>query len=513
MSGETSDQSAAPDPVQLVRAGRLQEAEAACRRAMESGENPRAVYLLGVVMAEQGRLGDAIAFFEWATEHLPDDADVAYNFGVICQRANLIERAVREWRRTLEFRPDYPQASYNLAKALVDLGREDEAAAVYRGLLARASGHGDARFNLANIHFRAGRWADAAADYRRLLSAEPGHLKGWINLGMAERRLGDPAAAEAAYRRALALDPGSAEARWNLSHVLLGEGRWAEGFAEFEVRLRLPAMRPPAWPQPQWLGESLAGKRIALVAEQGAGDAIQFLRYAPRVARLAAATVVVCHPALVPLAASVPGVASAHPFEGPLPPFDLFAPLLSLPHRLGVPDPRESWPGPYLRAPETAPLELHAAGSRVGLVWSGNPAFALNHERACPLAALAPLVETPGLACFSLQVGAAADEIARMPFANRLTDLAPHLGDYAATAAVVRQLDLVVSVCTSVAHVAGALGKPVFLMLADPADWRWGRFGAVTPWYPSMRLFRQERPGDWSGVVARVAAAAAAMRP
>jgi tetratricopeptide (TPR) repeat protein len=488
----------------LIASGDLDSAESLCRRALDSGEDAHAVYLMAVIKAQRGKLGDAITFFEWAAESLPKDADIAYNFGVVCVTAGLTERAVAEWQRAITLRPDYLQAHYNLAKGLADLGRTDDAVAAYETLLRLAPDHADGRYNVANLLFRVGRYQAAREQYRLVLAAHPDHAKAWINLGMAAKRLRDLAAAEDAYRRALVLDPESADAHWNLSHVLMLQRRWRDGFAEFEWRLKLPAMKPPSWPQPAWTGDDLAGRRIVLYAEQGIGDAIHFLRYARLVAARAAEVIVCCHPGLAPLAERAAGVARAVPFGGTLPEYDTFASLMSLPHLLALPEPAASWHGSYLTPPSMLPVTIRGDGLRIGLVWAGNPAHELDRERSCPIERLAPLITLPGVTIFSLQVGAAAADFKNQPFANRIIDVCPHLTDFAVTAAVVARLDAVVSVDTAVAHLAGALGVPVFLMLPWDCDWRWGSAGDTTPWYPTMRLFRQPAPGDWGSVVAAI---------
>jgi tetratricopeptide (TPR) repeat protein len=493
----------------LAAQGRLDEAEVWSKKILDSNDDPRAVYLLAAIAAQRGRLPESFALFERAAELLPGDASLAYNFGVVCQQAGHLERAAAEWHRALEIDPRNGQALYNLSKALADLGRVPEAISAYEALLALDPSQAPARFNLANILFRAADYAAAAGHFRCLVADNPAHVDGWINLGMTERRLDDLDAAETAYRRALALAPARADAHWNLSHVLLSRGRWAEGFAEFESRLALPAMRPPAWATPAWIGAADSGKRIAFHAEQGVGDAIHFLRYVRFAATRGIEPHVVCHRPLVRLAASAPGVAAAHAFDDALPHFDGAAPLLSLPFRLGLSEPAETWMGPYLSAPEVLPVPLDGPGMRVGLVWSGNKDYERNDARSCPPQFLAPLATIPGVSLFSLQVGAAASEFAS--FADGAVDLAPHLVDYATTAAIIARLDAVVSVCTSVAHLTGALGKPLLLMLGHHADWRWGLSGETTAWYPSARLFRQERPGDWPGVVAKVARALAGL--
>ena len=261
-------------------------------------------------------------------------------------------------------------------------------------------------------------------------------------------------------------------------------------------------------PQPLWTGEDLAGKTILLHHEQGLGDTIQFMRYAPLVAARGARIVLELQPALVRLAAGFQGTMEIVAAGSPLPPFDFHCPLLSLPERFATDLATIPVAIPYL-VPETEATArwrrqlAPGAGLKIGLVWAGNPAHQDDRKRSLPLERLMPLLKVPGLRWFSLQVGERAGDIARLP-GGMITDLSQNLTDLAETAAAIANLDLVVAVDTSVVHLAGALGRPVWVLLPFAPDWRWMLGRDDSPWYPSLRLFRQKRPDDWDAVVAKV---------
>jgi hypothetical protein len=296
-----------------------------------------------------------------------------------------------------------------------------------------------------------------------------------------------------------------------LAQALLATGRYEEGWEEFEWRWRGEdaSLRLPPFPQPLWDGsQDIAGKRVLLHAEQGYGDAIQFIRYAPMIAARGARVIAICDPALVALFRRVPGVESVVEPGQPLPQFDCHAPLMSLPRAFRttlatiprsipyvMPDPQaiETW---------RARLAARPAPLKIGLAWAGRPTFVAASMKACPLERLVPLMDTPRCDFFSLQKGEAAAELqAPGPWSGKITDYTADLDDFGDTAALIAALDLVISIDTAVAHLAGALGKPVWLMLAAVPDWRWLPEGGALAWYPTATLFRQRTGGDWAGVV------------
>ena len=311
---------------------------------------------------------------------------------------------------------------------------------------------------------------------------------------------------------ALGHAPDFAHAHWNLALALLAHGDYPEGWREYEWRLHLPELgaRAPALPAPRWQGEPLSGKTLLATTEQGLGDAIQFVRYASALASRGARVIVQAPGPLQRLLASVPGVAATFGTNDALPACDFAIPLLSVPGELGVGANDRACAVPYLRvdaarrADIATPIAQVAGSSRkIGLAWAGSPHHANDRRRSLPLSALAPLFALPGVSWFSLQKGEGVAQVALVPAAaSALTLLDPH-NEFDDTAALVDALDVIVTVDTSIAHLAGALGKRVLILLPFAPDWRWGTTGDTTPWYPTARLFRQRTTGDWASAVTR----------
>jgi len=325
------------------------------------------------------------------------------------------------------------------------------------------------------------------------------------NIGVVYRDSGDLVRAEQYLRRAFSLAPGDSKIRFNLALTLLRGGRLREGFREYECRWRIPEFQKlhREFAQPLWTGEPLNGRRILLYGEQGAGDAIQFVRYAPLVRAAGGEVIVEVLPSLERLMRWMGGkhrVVSALT-EGVR--FDLHCPLMSLPHRFGteidsIPAPaRFSIPAPLLAK---WAARLRTDRKSVGVVWAGNKDHPNDRDRSIPADCFLPLTRLPGIQCWGLQVG---PRTADTP--DSAIDLAPELTDFGETAAVISALDLVITVDTAVAHLAGSLGKPVWLLAAHACDWRWMMDREDSPWYPSLRIFRRKYRGEWSDVIERVA--------
>jgi tetratricopeptide (TPR) repeat protein len=347
---------------------------------------------------------------------------------------------------------------------------------------------------------------------RAALRLQGGPSEAYMALGLTlreQRRLGEAAdVLQDGVRQA----PDDALLHFNHALVLLEAGRYAEGFAEYEWRWRLPEFqaRRTDFGRPAWDGGDPRGRTILVHTEQGLGTNVQFIRYAPLVAARGGKVVLLCPPGLAPLLQTVEGVAAVIPNGQPLPPFDLHAPMASLPRLLGTTFDTIPARVPYLAADPARVAtwrERLAAdgptGFRVGLIWAGNQKP--DPARTCPLSAFAPLARMTGVQFYSLQKGDTAVEARRPPEGLALLDLSDALHDFADTAAAIANMDLIISVDTSVAHVAGALGKPVWTLLPYLADWRWGVDRADSPWYPTMRLLRQAKQGEWAGVLEGVA--------
>ena len=498
---------------------------------------------LGNALAEKGQFAQAVAMHRKAVERRPDLAGVHNNLGLVLRKVGQLDEAIAVLRRALALQANFPDAYVNLGNALFDKGRLDEAIDAYRMAIQRSPGYLGAHINLGTALREKGLDDEAIAACRQAVALKPDFAPAHYYLGIALRQKGLPDEAIAAYDKAVQLHPDFAGARWNRSLALLLKGDFERGWAEYEWRWQYAEFSSPRrdFPQPQWKGEDAAGRAVLLHAEQGFGDTIQFIRYAPFVARRGARVIVECQPELRSLLQSMEGVGQVVAQGEPLPAFDLQAPLLSLP--LAFRTTLQTVPAgvPYLR-PEPALVDLwrdrlaprstvflshgpasrpalrpavrpadaaktlpHAPRLKIGLVWAGSPKKNDFLHRAMPLEVLGPLAAAEGCLFYSLQKGPAAAQAANPPAGMRLVDLTGEIKDFADTAALIAHLDLVISVDTAVAHLAGAMGKPVWTMVSFPPAWQWMLDREDSPWYPTMRLFRQKTRGDWAGVVERMA--------
>lgn len=406
----------------------------------------------------------------------------------------------------LRLRPDFAPVHNDLGVVLRGLGRLAEAAASYQRALALAPDFADAHFNLGNTLKELGLLEEAVACFVRADALKPGLPDTPTNCGAALRDLNRLDDAARCYEEALRRQPDFPEARWNRGVLRLLRGDLAGGWDDYEWRWKVPGLLPPrrVFTVPEWDGSDLKGRAILLHAEQGFGDTIQFIRYAPVLAARGATVLLQCQPALTGLMASVSGISEVIPDGATLPAFDYHAPLLSLPRLCSTR--LESVPCrvPYLEA-EQGRVRLPPARAgrplRVGFAWAGNPANGADRLRSMPLADWFPFFAEAPATFYSLQCGPRAAELAALPSGSAVVDLSPQLRDFTDTASAVAELDCVITVDTSVAHLAGALGRPVWTLLASAACWRWLLGRADSPWYPTMRLFRQPSRGDWRSVM------------
>jgi Flp pilus assembly protein TadD len=476
-------------------------------------------HTIGDDLQRQGRLAEAEAYYRAALTLVPERADLWANFGLAVLNGGRPDEAVRCEREALRLDPDNVEALNNLGIAMHALNALPEAENHFRGVLRLAPEHANATLNLGVIRQCLGHLEEAERLYRRARALGVDEARVCNNLALALSEMDRLVEAEVACREALAARPGYPEASVNLGMILLSRGKMAEGWEHYESRWRVPPLSEQTQlpPETRWTGtEDLDGKTILLLAEQGFGDALQFCRYAPMVARLGAKVILAVASPLGRLMETLAGVDRVVSQNDPLPDFDFFCPLLSLPMVFGTTETTIPWRVPYLQADADAIADFGAAlketrGLRVGLVWAGagrleQPrAAAIDRRRSMRFADMAPLGAVPGCAFVSLQLGAPAAQAAASPFP--LIDLTDRLTDFADTAALIEALDLVITVDTAVAHVAGALGKPVWLLNRFDACWRWPRDRDDSAWYPTVRLFRQTKPGDWGEVIQRVAAA------
>ncbi|WP_114861018.1 tetratricopeptide repeat protein [Azospirillum brasilense] len=499
----------------------------------------------GILLRYAGRTDEAVTALRRAVRLRPDHGEAWHHLGVALQRTRDPEAATT-LAQAATLLPEDATARLNLGRARYDAGHWGAAAAALCHALALDPARDDVWELLAAARRKAGGEGEAVTALRRLLRLRPDAANGWHALSLAEpgalgslrralalqpdhrnalsglaNRLRDRGAVAASLRlhdRAVRLEPASAEARWNRSLARLLAGDLTGGWEDYEARWGVADFptRPRGLPQPLWSGEGIAGQTILLHEEQGRGDAIQFVRYAPLVAARGARVLLEVGADLVPLFRGLPGVERVVARGEPLPAFDWQCPLLSLPRAFATR--LETIPAaPYLTADPARAAAWRErlagpdqpGGLTVGLVWAGNPQFAGDRERSPGLAALAPLLAVPGCRFFGLQLGPGHDALAGRAMPPSFTDLAPEIRDFADTAAIMASVDLVVSSCTAPAHLAGALGVPLWVLLSHAPDWRWLLDRADSPWYPTARLFRQPRPGDWAAVAAEVAAALA----
>lgn len=484
--------------VAALDAGRLDEAEALCRPWLQQPDCLEALILMACIRSAQGQHDVALALFGDLAGMVPHRADIAYNHGSALRRAGRLAEAAEAWRRALRLRPDLTAARHNLAMTLKELGDTAGAIEAFETLLELSpESEAEALLQIGNLHYLSGDFPAATARYRALVTRYPGDVLGWTNLGQALKAEHKDDEAERSFRRAMATDPAFDLAAFDLSCLLLSHQRWAEGFALYERRKSRHKRPPQLADLPSWRGDEPIGTLVALWHDQGYGDAIQFVRFAAALIERGHCPVLLIAPPLRRLLATAPGIAEARGLEEPLPPFGAELALASLPQRLGIAAAEALWPGPYLTAPPAPPPALPAARLKVGLVWAGAGTYLKDAARSLTLEHLAPLFELPDIAWLSLQMGPRAADRDAAPWRGRIADATAGLDDFAATAVLVNQLDLVITVDTAVAHLAGALGRPAWVLLRDDGDWRWGRDGETTPWYPTLRLFRQTTPGQW----------------
>ena len=440
--------------------------------------------------------------------------DVLVERGLAAHRRGDLPAAERDYRAAVQVFPQHPVALHYLG--VIAYQRKDlaEALPLLERAVALLPSEPDFHGNLGLAFAAAGRTDEAIAAYRDALARKPDHAAAWNNLGLALTAANALPAAIDALSRAVTIAPAFGEAHWNLALALLRHGDFARGWREYEWRLALPALHDASFPRtPRWGGEDLRGKTLLVVAEQGLGDTLHFIRFAARLAERGIRVVAAVPAGLAQLVATVPGVAAVTERAASWPAHDAWIPLLSLPGVLGILEPPAASGVPYLAADAArrravaATLPSPPGGSaRVGLAWAGAPANTLDHLRSCPLPALAPLLAREDVTWVSLQKGDGETQMAAVPAADRLARLDAR-NDFDGTAALMDTLDLVITVDTSIAHLAGALGRPVWILLPFACDWRWQDGRSDSPWYPSARLFRQPRPGDWAAVVAAVGAA------
>ncbi|MDR3517690.1 MAG: tetratricopeptide repeat-containing glycosyltransferase family protein [Azospirillaceae bacterium] len=481
---------------------------------------------LAVALRDLGRITDSLACCRAAIALKPDYAQAYNNLGTALQALNPVpatpattgtDAARTAYRRAITLIPDYAQAYNNLGNVLRESDQTEQAAAALRRAITLMPDLPEAYDNLATTTLDAGAFDTAVAICRRSTLVRPGHAESFSDLGMALQSSGHPDAALTAYRQAVTLNPENTQIHFNRATALLQAGQYREGWAEYEWRRRTAidvALARP-YDQPEWTGDRLDGRTILLYTEQGFGDTLMWARFVPLVAAQGGSIVLQVYPLLARLMRGLPvdvDVVDLSPTDRH---FDTHLPLMTLPHRLGIGLDNLPATVPYLRPDPAMATAWRVrlaglSGLKVGLVWAGaarignRAANRIDRWRSIALARLAPLAAVPGIAWVSLQMGAAAAEAGMPPAGMTLLDWTEELTDFADTAALIDALDLVITVDTAVAHLAGALGKPVWILSRYNGCWRWLNDRDDSPWYPTARLFRQPRMGDWDTVITQV---------
>ena len=528
--------------VQHHQQGRLREAEALLKHCLQGmPQNADAWHRLGMIALVTGRPVEACPALQRAVELMPHEASCRSNLGVALYSIGRDEEARASFTAAVERAPTIAHFHRNLGDVLFRLGRVDEAIASYQSAIGLNAQDAAAHNNLGNVFLKQRRLEEAQVCYARAVALEPGLLQAVSNLGDIRTKLGDPdegiawarrsveidprfgggylnigvgywqkgdtAEAEANLRHAVTLEPGNANAHLSLGINLLLQGQFEEGWREYEWRWRSPDRPLRQFSIPRWGGTPVPGQRLLVYSDQGLGDVIHFLRYLPMVQeRSAAAVTLECQAAVLPLVQQVCSAMGKGQSDAELSAqFDQQVPLMSLPFTLQQFE-SVTMSAPYLQASEAGRAAWRTrlgtkAGLRVGLSWAGNPDHEDDRRRSMKPDLLLPLTRVEGVQLYSLQLGG-------LPPVLRdagVLDVSTAIKTMADTADLLAQIDLLVSVDTAPVHLAGAMGRPVWTLLAFVPDWRWALRGESTPLYPSMRLFRQPSAGDWLSVVAQVA--------
>lgn len=495
----------------LLRRRAFEEAATLIRRFIEADPDfPDAHHNLGIALQGLDRTSQAAEHFEKAIALAPQRPEAYLNLGRALQKSGHVTQARERFEHAIALRPDYAEA-HNSLGVLLAPDFPQEAFTCFQRALAGRPNYADAHGNMGNVLHVLDRHDEAITSYRRALAIKPDHAEAHNNLGMVLRSLNRDDDAVACFETAQAIRPDYVDAQLNEGLSRLALGDYATGWKKYAWR-KLTAnfshgKKNP--PRPLWLGNwDIAGKTILLHGEQGLGDTIQFARYAPRVAQRGARVILAVQEPLSPLLGDIEGVSVLRAKGEAVPPFDCYCPLPSLPLAFGTTLDTIPADVPYVRPPadrlaKWRPAMESLGRPRIGLMWRGSQHNQLRN-RAIPLRILLPLLDLPDLHWVALQKEVPEEDMPLLEGARIATFLGDRQSDLADAAAMIAMLDLVITIDTSIAHLAGAMGKPVWVLLPFSADWRWLRHRDDSPWYPTARLFRQAALGDWTSVARQV---------
>jgi FkbM family methyltransferase len=529
----------------LMRVGRLEDAIAHHRESLNLSQNSaKAHYNLAIALYQNHQVEEAIDHYRQAIASMPDYANAHHNLGMALYKQGQVEDALQHYRRAVELEPNHTSARNSLGVALYQQGQLEAAIEQYRQALAMSPGYVSAHDNLGIALKQQQKLTEAAFHFQQAITLNPNYANAYINLSNTLREMerfeeaivhaqdairlqpsnadahntygcilvdmGRFEAAIVAFEAAIQHRPNFADAHLNLGLILLQLGHFQRGFAEYHWRWSTQQCPDLRYTSALWKGADLHSKTILLTAEQGFGDTIQFARYAPLVAQRGGRVVIACQKSLLRLLATVPGVSQCVDRDKDDVETHTHTPLLELPWIFGTTLDTIPAQVPYISPPPNSSLKLKVPPQtrlKVGFVWAANPSNSTSPKRSCPLTHFLSLLDVPGIALYSLQKDAPAADRALLNSEDRIQNLDEQLSDFADTAAAIAQLDLVITVDTAVAHLSGALGKPTWTLLPAIPDWRWLLNREDSPWYPTMRLFRQSQPSDWAELFTRVTTA------
>jgi tetratricopeptide (TPR) repeat protein len=498
------------------KAGRLTDAEREYNIIlMHDPKNTNALRLLGGLYAQSGKYEQAMLVYERALRIVPINAEIHNNMGKILELQGQPQKAVTHYEQSLRSNPKFFDPALNLGNILLSLGKPADAEKILRTAMQQHANNTEILMSLGNALRFQNKISEAESTFDDVLVINPHHVGAITNLAALRNEQGKIEEGLALSNRALSIDPAYREALWNKALSLLTLGEMREGWALYESGLDHPHLRGAQLsPVLRWDGRLMPNKTLLICSEQGFGDSLQFIRYAKLCKQKVGRIHVVCPPPLVNLFSRlsyVDMVSGSLPQDG----FDAHVSMMSLPYLFGTELSNIPNKVPYLSAPPELDAKWRVtlcglSGLRVGLVWAGNAAKdhvnanAVDCRRSLHLKQLLPLMDVPNVSFVSLQMGPSASEIVELGLTEQIIDFMGEVTDFADTAAIIHHLDLVISVDTSVAHLAGAMGKPIWILSRYDACWRWLRNREDSPWYPSARIFGQPSPDDWNSVIEKV---------
>ena len=495
-------------------AGRLDKAETSLRKNLRTHpKDAKSLHVLGLVARDRGRHDRAIQLLDKAVALAPMAPDIRCDLGLALKAAGRHEEAIAAQARVTELLPNSALAWSNHGTALTAAKRFDDAIASFTKALSLEPNTAALHYNLGNARLALGDPEEAEAAFVRTLELSPDHAGALENLSCALKEQGRLAEAEDLLRGACALYPDNSDLRWNHALALLMSENYREGWAAYEARRAIPGFAINPQTLPPWDGSRLAGRRLLVHAEQGLGDTIQFCRYLDRLSNQQGDIVFQVPPRLLPLMRSLTTKAEITDNARAGARCDMEVPLMSLPHLLGPGEPFRPEGGAYL-TPDSSRVGYWKDrlaghdGLSIAIAWQGDPGYRADKTRSIPLAAFAPLAEIPGIRLISLQQGPGKSQIETIDGRGTILDLGDDIdqdGAFLDSAAILHNVDLMISSDTALAHLAGAVGAPVWVALSLIPDWRWGIDGEVCGWYPNLRLFRQKTAGDWDSVFDNIA--------